>query len=217
MGISCPWSPTGTADVWAPWFSCRYSFRKPFLTNSSNWCPNAKQLRKLWPKAWLNLHQVSLLGPSLLLVFGGDFNLSATLGITISSLRSIRKLCLVGAPSFVCALLCRGLVYPHGLRTTNSPRSSRANTPALFCYLFLFADVGNGSVTDLSKCLWTTPYQRITERSWQHSSPEGVYHHVFVLNVQLHPSARNLCRKSFQGSPWYCFTSKRLKDTGRGT
>ena len=35
-GISCPWSPAGTAVVGVPRLSCRYSFRKPFLTSSSN-------------------------------------------------------------------------------------------------------------------------------------------------------------------------------------
>ena len=104
-GISCPWSGAGVAGVGAPCFSCRYSFRKPFFTNSFNWCPSTKQLHKLWSKAWWNSHQVSLMGPRLLSVFGGDFSLFATLGIAISSLRSIQKLCLVGAPSLVRALV----------------------------------------------------------------------------------------------------------------
>ena len=104
-GISCPSSPAGTAVVGALWFSCRYFFKNPFLTSLSNWYPNAKQLRRLWPKAWRNSHQVSLLGPSLLSVFSGDFSLSATLGMTISSLRSIQKFCHVGVPSFARALV----------------------------------------------------------------------------------------------------------------
>ena len=83
--ISCPWSPAGTTVVGVPWLSCKYSLRNPFLTNSSNWYPNAKQLRRLWPKAWWNSHQVSLLSPDILSVFGGDFNLSTTLRIAISS------------------------------------------------------------------------------------------------------------------------------------
>ena len=87
------WEPRSSG---APWLSYRYSFRNPFLTSSSNWNPNAKQLCRLWPRAWWNSHQVSLLGPSLLSIFGGDFSFSATLGMTIRSLRSIRKLCLVG-------------------------------------------------------------------------------------------------------------------------
>jgi len=87
------------------------------------------------------------------------------------------------SPSF---LLCRGLVYPHGLRTTNSPRSDRVDASALFGDLFFCDDMGYDFVADLAERLWATPYQRITEGSWQHPSFEGVYRHVFVFGVQLH-------------------------------
>ena len=42
-----------------------------FFTNSSNWCPNAKQLRMGWLNAWWNSHQAFLLGPSFLSVLVG--------------------------------------------------------------------------------------------------------------------------------------------------
>ena len=163
---SCPWSPTRAADVGAPCSSCRYSFRKPFLTSLSNWNPNVKQLRRLWPKVWWNSHQVSLLGPSLLSVFSGDFSLFATLGIAFfGSCPSLRLPCLIRLLLSRGFLLCRGLVYPHGLRTTSSPRSGRVDTSPLFRQLFFCGDEGYCSATDLTKRLRATPYQGITKRS----------------------------------------------------
>ena len=88
-----------------PAFAYVFPYLCALLVLMSNWNPNAKQLRRSWPKAWWNPHQVFLLGPSLLSVFGEAFSLSATLGIAITSLRSNRKLCLVRAFCFACALV----------------------------------------------------------------------------------------------------------------
>ena len=156
IGTSCPWSPVGAADVGAPCGSCRYSFKKPFLTSSSNWNPNAKQLCRLWPKAWWNSHQESLLGPSLLLVFGGDFSMFATLGMAISSLRSIRKLCLVGRfpshmPWFEASLLHMAATSP-GLSSLSWPHVPLGGEDDQFL------EVGLGRCFPAS--LWTHPLQR---------------------------------------------------------
>ena len=46
--------------------------------------------------------------------------------------------------------------------------------------------MGYDFVANLIQRIWATPYQRITERSWQHPSSEGVYRHIFIFGVQLH-------------------------------
>ena len=113
-------------------------------------------------------------------------------------------------------LLCRGLVYPHGLRTTSSPRSDKADASALFCDLFFCYDVGYGSMADLAERLWATPYQRITEGSCGTPRLKACTVISSFLVCNFTTSALNLLRKSFQGSPWYWFTSKRSLETGGG-
>ena len=185
-GISCPRSPAGTAVVGPPWFSCRYSFRKPFLTSSSNWYPNAKQLRRLWPNNWWNSHQVSLLGPSLLLVFGGGFSLSATLGMTISSLKSIRKLCLVGAPSFVRALVWGFLVSYDGCFPGAFFSVVVSCTLMGWGWLVLWGREGamlpRFSLTSSFATMWVTALRRISLNVFGHTLSEN---HWRVLEVPL--------------------------------
>jgi len=93
--------------------------------------------------------------------------------------------------------LYRDLVYPHGLRTTSSPRSGGADASMLLCYLLFCVDVGHDSATDLVERLWATPYQRIIEGSWYHPSSEGVYHHIFVIGLQLHHQCPEPVEKIF--------------------
>ena len=232
-GISCPWSPTGITVVGTPWFSCKYSFRKPFLTNSSSWNPNAKQLCRLWPKAWWSSHQVSLLGPSLLSVFSGDFSLSAMLGMTISSLWSIRKLCLVGVPSFVCTLVWGFLVSYDGwflgafffvvgscTRMGWEWPVPQGRTGQMFPPF---------SVTSSSATMWATTLWQISLNVFgRHFIREslkgpGSTPHLKACTIissslvcSFTTSASNLLRKSFKGSLWYCLTSKRSNETGAG-
>ena len=104
-GTSCPWSPVGVTTVEALWPSSRYSFKKSFFTKSSNWCPCVKQLCTLCPKALWNSPKVLLLGPKFLSLFGVNFSLSTTFGITINSLRLILNLCRQGRSPFALALV----------------------------------------------------------------------------------------------------------------
>jgi len=86
-------------------------------------------------------------------------------GIFLCTCLGMRLPCLIWRLLPRGFLLCRGLVYPHGLRTTSSPRSDRADASALFCDLFFCDDVGYDFVADLVERLWATPYQRITKGS----------------------------------------------------
>ena len=81
---------------------------------------------------------------------------------------------------------------------TSSSRSDRANVSTLFCDLFFCDDVGYDSVADFVECLWATLYQRITERSWEHPSSEGVYHHIFIFSLQLHHQCLEPVEEIFQ-------------------
>ena len=119
----------------------------------------------------------------------------------------------VVSPGF---LLCRDHMYPHGLRTTNSPRLDWADAFVLLRDLFLCDDVGYDYVANLVEHLLATPYQGIVERSWQHPLSEGVYRHIFIFGVQLHHQCPKPIQEVFQRLSLILFYVEKIVRDRRG-
>jgi len=148
--------------------------------------------------AWWNSHQMLKVHPKIVSGWGVLSRACPDLGLPCF----VRRLCSWGL------LLCRSLIYPHGLRTTCSPRSDRENTTVFFYDSVLYNDVCHSSTPDLAKCLWATSYLRALKGLGITPLVKACTVMASSLVCSFTTCTSNLFKNSFKDSLWYCLTLK---------